>query len=203
MHVLAEDAVALLDHLQVDRAHIVGNSMGGAIAQELAINAPQRVTTLSLHSTWAKGDAFLGLLLETWKALRATVPPEVYWQEQLLWVLPPAFLNAQQQELRESVRAATLANPYPMSSEAFASRTDACLQHDTEDRLTQITAPTLITVGAEDLIVGRFAERLRRGICTSEMVVFEGLGHGPCLENPDEFNRVTLDFLRRHPFGAK
>jgi pimeloyl-ACP methyl ester carboxylesterase len=82
--------------------------------------------------------------------------------------------------------------------EAFLAQTEAVLAHDASAVLREIRAPTLITFGARDLVCSpRFAEPLTSGIGGSELVVFEQLSHAGLHEDPDTFNRATLDFLLR------
>jgi pimeloyl-ACP methyl ester carboxylesterase len=83
--------------------------------------------------------------------------------------------------------------------EAFLSQTDAVLAHDASSVLSSIGAPTLITFGAHDVVTStRFAEPLGGGIAGSEVVVFDHLSHAGLHEDPDAFNRASLDFLARH-----
>lgn len=77
-------------------------------------------------------------------------------------------------------------------------QTDAVLGHDASQVLGQIQAPALVTFGAHDLVTStRFADPLTNGISASELVVFEHLSHAGLHEDPDTFNRATLDFLLR------
>ena len=82
--------------------------------------------------------------------------------------------------------------------EAFLSQTEAVLAHDAGPVLSEIQAATLVTFGAHDLVTStRFAEPLRSGITNSELVIFEHLSHGALHEDPETFNRATLEFLLR------
>ena len=81
--------------------------------------------------------------------------------------------------------------------EAFLAQTDAVIAHDASAVLGQVNVPTLITIGAHDLLCSRFAEPLNRGISGSELVVFDHLSHAGLHEDPEAFNRATLDFLLR------
>jgi pimeloyl-ACP methyl ester carboxylesterase len=82
--------------------------------------------------------------------------------------------------------------------DAFLAQTEAAIAHDASPVLGEIGAPSLITVGAHDLICStRFAARLESSIRDSELVVFDHLSHGGLHEDPETFNRVTLDFLLR------
>lgn len=83
--------------------------------------------------------------------------------------------------------------------EAFLAQSQAVIDHDGAPVLGQITAPTLITVGAHDQVTStRFVEPLSAGIATTEVVVFEHLAHAGLHEDPETFNRATVDFMLRH-----
>jgi pimeloyl-ACP methyl ester carboxylesterase len=83
-------------------------------------------------------------------------------------------------------------------ADAFVAQVDAVVAHDASAAMAGIRAPTLITFGARDLICStRFAGRLQGGIAGSELVVFEHLSHAGLHEDPEAFNRATLDFLLR------
>jgi pimeloyl-ACP methyl ester carboxylesterase len=82
--------------------------------------------------------------------------------------------------------------------DAFLAQTDAVIAHDAIAALAEIHAPTLITFGARDLVCStRFADPLNSGIAGSELVVFDHLSHAGLHEDPETFNRATLDFLLR------
>jgi pimeloyl-ACP methyl ester carboxylesterase len=83
--------------------------------------------------------------------------------------------------------------------EAFLAQTEAVLAHDARAALSQITAPTLVTFGAHDIVCStRFAEPITGAIPASELTVFDHLSHAGLHEDPDAFNAATLDFLLRH-----
>jgi pimeloyl-ACP methyl ester carboxylesterase len=85
------------------------------------------------------------------------------------------------------------------SQQAFLWQSDAALAHDASQALGAIQARTLVTFGAHDLVTStRFAAPLTSGIADSELMVFDHLSHGALHEDPDAFNRATLDFLLRH-----
>ena len=82
--------------------------------------------------------------------------------------------------------------------DAFLAQTDAVLAHDASAVLGEIDVPTLITFGARDVVCStRFAEPLKSGIAGSELVLFDHLSHAGLHEDPETFNRATLDFLQR------
>jgi pimeloyl-ACP methyl ester carboxylesterase len=82
--------------------------------------------------------------------------------------------------------------------DTFLAQTDAVLAHDASAALGAIDAPTLITFGARDLVCStRFAEPLNNAIAGSELLVFDHLSRAGLHEDPEAFNRTTLDFLQR------
>ena len=86
----------------------------------------------------------------------------------------------------------------PQPVDAFVAQIDAVVAHDASGALGEIDVPTLITFGARDLVCStRFAEPLNGGIAGSELVVFDHLSHAGLHEDPENFNRTTLDFLLR------
>lgn len=196
----ADQLAGFLEAIGVERAHVAGVSLGAAVATHLAARHPERVRSLSLHSGWATTDPYLRAILEMWRALARTLPtvadvviqgifplcftPEMYAER-------PEFVDA----LVEFVRSRP-AQPL----EAFLAQSEAVIAHDAGPVLGAITAPTLITFGARDLVTStRFAEPFTSGIATSEVVVFDRLSHAGLHEDPDTFNRATVDFLLRHP----
>jgi pimeloyl-ACP methyl ester carboxylesterase len=159
---MADDAAALLAHLGVKRAHIVGSSMGGMIAQELALAYPQLVGRLVLFATFARPrhaimDPWLSFVVQMAERLDTTAVT-MGW---LPWQYPPAFFAQP-----ERVEAALAwQQPYPAPDHGIAAQAEAMRHHDTLDRLSQITAPTLVLVGAEDVITPMYyAQELAAGI---------------------------------------
>ena len=197
--VLAEDAVALLDALGVDAAHISGLSLGSAVAQELAIAYPRRVRTLQLHSTWGKTDAWLLRLFESMAYPVERGDLEAFARMAFMMVMSPTMLNDFPDEVAEIERQ-YLANP--PSRNGLLGHLHADRTHDSLDRLINIQAPTLITSGEMDWQVPtRYGEEVDWWIPNSRLHVFSGpfSSHMAYSEMAEEFNEVTLDFLRIHP----
>jgi 3-oxoadipate enol-lactonase len=194
----ADQVDAFLGAIGVEQAHVAGVSLGAAVGMHLAARHPRRVRSLSLHSAWDTSDLYLKTVVELWRTLASSLPtaadvviqgifPLAFTPE--MYVSRPEFVDT----LVEFVRSRPA---QPM--DAFLAQTEAALAHDVSPVLGEIGVPSLITVGAYDLICSpRFAERLKGRIGGSELVVFEHLSHGGMHEDPETFNRATLDFLLR------
>ena len=197
---MAADAVAVLDHLGIERVHVSGQSMGSAIGQELAINWPTRVVSLQLHSTWDQTATYPHLRRQLLfrRELARREAWDLFAQISALWLFPPAYANAHGDELD---RQEKLLFANHATSRGLVGHYDADLAHDVHGRLGHIVAPTLITYGSEDsATLPVYNQMVHAAIPRSEVYVFQGAGHLTFRELPDEFNRVTLDFLGRLPF---
>src|SRR4051812_25853993 len=194
----AEQVAGFLTAIGIERAHVAGVSLGAAVGMHLAARHPNLVASLSLHSGWARSDAYLRAVLEMWRTLARCLPsvadvviqaifPLCFTPE--MYVGRPEFVGT----LADFVRGRP-AQPV----DAFLAQTEAALAHDAAATLGEIRVPTLITVGAHDLICSpRFARRINDRIGGSELVVFEHLSHAALHEDPETFNRATLEFLLR------
>lgn len=194
---MADDTAGLLDVLGIERAHILGLSMGGFIAQELAFKYPRRVKSLILATTAASPHSSNKHLLYTWgRMAQEGVSVETRLREQLPWIFTDKFFE--NTELVQMAINTMLANPHQQPAYAYARQVTACVEHDTRDRLGQITAPTLVLVGKEDILLPiQMSEELAAGIPNAELVVLEGGGHGFLVEIADRFNQAVMDFLAK------
>jgi pimeloyl-ACP methyl ester carboxylesterase len=194
---MAEDTVGLMDALGIERAHLLGVSMGGMIAQEVALNHPDRVRSLQLHCTLGRPDRYLLAQLDVGRIQRRTLTQEAAMRAGSLWLFAPATYD-ERPELVEMILQNALANPYPMSLTGFERQCDAVQTHDALDRVAAIRCPTLISVADQDILVPpRFSRALADRIPGAELRVIEGAAHGYFWERPDLFNAMCLDFLAR------
>ena len=196
---LADDVAGFMQAIGVEKAHVSGLSLGGAIGLWLASKYPERVKTLSLHSCWPKSDPFLKVIVGDWQTIAKALGnvQEMVVQGILPFCLTPE-LYAAKPEYVDQLAAFVRSRP-KQPVDAFLRQSDAVVAHDALGQLGKITAPTQITFGRHDIVTStRFVEPFRSGIKNSELVIFEMCAHAPIYENVSEFNEKTLAFLKRH-----
>jgi pimeloyl-ACP methyl ester carboxylesterase len=199
---MADDLAAVLDEVGVERAHVLGASMGGFIAQEFALRYPDRVDRLVLVSTSAGGATHVPMapdVLAQMMAPPATDDPRALVASRL----PLAFTDA---FLADSATVAHLVDQRlerPQPPHAYQAQLMAGATFDAADRVGQITAPTLVAAADGDLVVPvENARRLAAALPDAELVVYPGLGHQFFVEAPDAFNRDVLAFLLENDSSA-
>ena len=194
---MADDTVALLKVLSVTDAHILGFSMGGMIAQQVAIKYPQMVKSLILVATSAKFPARAKHLTRLWlQMMEEEISLELRIRNAFLWVFTDQFF-----ENEEQVSAAVnfaLNQLYPQPLHGFAGQVAALLKHDTHNQISQISVPTLVLVGKEEILIPvNFSQELAANIPNAELVVSERAGHNYWMETPDSFNQAVMQFLTK------
>jgi 3-oxoadipate enol-lactonase len=192
---MARDALALADELELDTFHLLGISMGGAIAQEIAIEAPERVRTLTLAVTFPAGGAYAHRLADVWGARVRQVSREQHIDELMLLNHTEEFYE--NGEMVEFLRTAMLNNPHPQTPDAFCRQLAACSRHETRDRLGALTMPTHVIGGEHDLLVPVWKSReIASLIPGAKLTVLPAAPHGLSLERAEEFNTSALAFIR-------
>jgi len=195
---MADDVNGLMAALDIDRAHVAGVSFGAAAGMWLAAKYPDRVASLSLHSAWAKTDPFLAVVVRSWQFMAQTLGSvaDTVIQGIFPWCFTPE-MYAEKPEFVAGLEEFVRGRP-PQPVDAFIYQSEAVLAHDAEAQLGRIVAATQITYGGRDLVTSiRFAPALTEGIRGAELEVFDHLSHAGLHEDPDEFNRATLEFLTR------
>lgn len=184
---LAHDVLAVLDAAGVGRSHVYGHSMGGRVAQWLAIDHPDRLGALILGATTG-GDRRGVARSDRATADLASGDPgrlaPLFFADGTRRAGAEAFFNQQ-------------ATPRAKALHRRASR-----RHDAWDELGQITVPTLVIHGADDAMTpAGNATRLAEMIPGAELALRPGMRHGYYLEDPSA-SRLVIDFLRRHPIDT-
>jgi 3-oxoadipate enol-lactonase len=198
---MADDTLKLMAAIGVPSAHIVGLSMGGMIGQEIAISSPASVSSLTLVCTGAATEPETAGVLRAWKAARPHCDDVDFVLMVSAWLFTHRFY--QQAETVEGFLQLVRSNPFPQTASGFVRQCDAVLSHDTRDRVSRITAPTRIIVGAEDILTPpRYSRWLAGRIPGAELIEVPSAAHLVQLERPDEFNRLLIEFLQAQPTGA-
>ncbi|NHC36480.1 alpha/beta fold hydrolase [Scytonema millei] len=194
---MADDTVELLKFLNIKNAHILGFSMGGAIAQQIALKYPEIVKSLILVTTAAKFPARARYLTKLWlKMLEEQVSTETRLQEICLWVFTDEFL-ADEARVTAAVKLG-LNHPHPQPKHGFAGQIVALLEHNTRNKLNQISVPTLVLIGKDEIFIPlNFSEELAANIPNAELVISEKGGHNYWMEFPEIFNRAVMQFLAK------
>lgn len=195
---MARDLLGLLDALEVPRAHVLGASMGGAIAQEAATQAPERIASLQLHCTWAGPDPYFAAVVQSLRMMRRELGHEGFVRAFLPWVFTPRCY-AERLRFIEQVVQAAVTTPHPQPLRGYLRQAEAVLGHDARARLAAIRCPTLVTVGEDDILTPpRFARELAALILGARFEVLPA-GHGYFWEAPEPFNAACLRFLDGAP----
>lgn len=199
MRLLADDARRLMDHLGWSRAHVVGVSMGGMVAQELALRAPGRVRSLSLVATHAGGPrARLPRrrgAVQLWRARTGRSERDRGAAVTRL-LFPDAFLEGADPDWLEAILREDFSLPVPARFQL--SQYAAILRHDTRRRLGELRAPTLVVKPARDaLIHPRESDRLHHLIPDARLLTLPGAGHGVVRQCAAELNAALLAHFAR------
>ncbi len=193
----ASDAVGLLDALSIPRAHVLGVSMGGMIAQELAIHYPQHVASLVLGCTTPGGKHSVPASPESLKALegRADMTPEEAGREGWKLSFSEEFIRTHRDEMEAQLQR-VIAHATPRF--AFERHFQATMTLRVYKQLKEITAPTLVATGRNDaLIPAANSEILAREIPGAELAIFANAGHGFVTEAHEAFLHTLKGFLDR------
>ncbi len=196
---MADDTISLMDSLGIRKAHILGISMGGMIAQEIALKYGQRVNGLILACTHCggkqaiqpdpavirdlSGSLFGGTEEAVQKGLRCLFSERTIQQN-------PSVVQ----------RYGEVSKRFPPAAQVLIHQLKAIQSHDTWENLINIQNPTLVLAGKEDVLVPPENSRiLAERIPMGRLQVIEGGGHQFLIEKPDDFNNAVLEFLEALP----
>jgi hypothetical protein len=161
---MADDVAGLMVTTGIDRAHVAGVSLGAGVGMWLAVNHPDRVASLSLHSAWAKTDPFLALLVKGWQVMARALGsvPEMVIQGIFPWCFTPG-MYADRPEAVAGLEAFVRGRP-TQPVDALIHQSEAVLAHDVSAHLGRIVAPTQITYGRWDLVTSTRFEPALTGV---------------------------------------
>ncbi len=192
---MAADAAGLLESIGIHRVHVVGVSLGGYIAQELAFNHPDLVDRLVLMSTSCGGPKYAEATKTFWKEVAglAGLPPEEIIHRGMALATTRTFYQANPSLIDRSV-AVRMENLQPLR--AFISQSNAAMNFDSSNRASHIDKPTLILAGQEDRVMPLpLTKDLAGKIPGARLEVFPGSAHLLFLEEAQTVNRLIIEFL--------
>jgi pimeloyl-ACP methyl ester carboxylesterase len=195
----AQEVLATLDALRIPQAICVGHSLGGMVAQELALAAPERVRGLVLADTWyhPRGEFWEPLPLRTvglqWTLRMTPVASMVTWMAYGLAQYNPAI----------TPYALEVMGRYNLDRESYLHIWDAAIDFSTLGRLQAINCPTLVVVSDSFVFTRPQADWMARRIPGAELAVIDRSGHWVNWDNPDGFNQAVLGFLSRRCSEAR
>jgi 3-oxoadipate enol-lactonase len=190
---MAQDAIEVLDAEGVERAHIVGASMGGVIAQIIGVLHPERVRSLTLACTACHHHTWRRELLAEWANVVNERGMPGLRDDAMRWLVGPRLHRRFGVFVNVLARVLIQTKPH-----AFVAQVDAILDASDDLRfaLARITAPTLVITGSQDTLTPLGdAEELAELISTSRLYVLRGAAHGLMAEAPNAFNDVVSRFL--------
>lgn len=189
-----DDTIGLMNALGLGPAHLVGASMGGMVAQELALAHPARVASLTLVCTAAVTDPELAGVLRAWRDARPHCAADDFVLSLSPWLLTYRFL--QQQDALRGFLQMVRDNPFPQSVAGFQRQCDAVLSHDAAARVGGIRAPAHVIVGSEDALTPpRHSRDLAGRLPGAKLTEVPETSHLLFLEKPEVFNSILLGAL--------
>ncbi|MDB5934798.1 MAG: Alpha/beta hydrolase fold protein [Massilia sp.] len=194
---LADDTLGLMDYLGIERAHVVGRSMGGAVAQHMALKAPGRIISLALCASFARLDP-LGrrVLLNMREALEWRMDWKDHARHSVQNFVSADFFNRYPERVAAIEKLIGGETRLPA---CYIRQNEACQQHDTVPDLGRITQPTLVMGGDSDPICSLTATAmLTSGLPNARTEIFAGASHFFLMEQPEKFIGLLSGWLRAH-----
>jgi len=192
---MADDAAGLLENLGIPSARVAGISMGSGIAQELALRHPAKVRSLALISSWARCDSYMREVFLHFQTARRDLSLPDFTRLLQLWIYTPDYFSREYSELEEAKGSEGPVMP----NHAFGAQTQACINHNTLERLSAIEQPCLLTVGEMDIFTPlRFSHEMASRLPHAQLEIFKNAGHCHHWEYLGDFNKMTLSFLLKH-----
>ena len=191
----SEDLYEFLKNLGIPKAHIFGLSMGGAIAQQFALDHPEMARSLILVSTFSFVDEHARQAFNGLKSRLAQGGYPAFFDEVVKLAFTPKYIAANPGPIAELKQKRIQIN----SPVAIGRATDACLGVNLKDQISQITVPTLVISGRKDVFTPiHLAEQIHRSIRASEWKILEGVGHNLHIEAAPQLVQTVLSFLKRN-----
>ena len=193
---IARDAIALMDTLKIDKAHVAGTSTGGCVLQNLAIDYPDRLRCCIFSNTWIKADEYITRVQMTRKRIALSYGAEEYVKVSSLFTNGAMQFRYDLDKVMELEKRA-LKTVAPV--EVLAGRLDMTMAHDRTKELHKIKNPSLVIGTIDDATVPSYqSEDLHKAVCGSKLVLVPEGGHYSYRRHWQEWNKIADTFLREH-----
>ncbi len=193
---IADDVIALMDTLGIDKAHAAGTSTGGCVLQNLALDHPDRLRALIFNNTWVAADEFMTRVQTTRKRIAESYGAAEY-------VKVSSMFTCGARQFRENyasvmqLEARALETVAPV--EVLTGRLEMTLAHDRSTELSRIDKPALVIGTADDATVPcYFADDLHAAIPGAHKALLKEGGHYSYRRHPENWNRLVTDFVSDH-----
>ncbi len=193
---MANDAATLMKTLAIDKASIIGHSMGGYIAQQFAIDHADKTEKLVLITSRAKPSIAVQTLSETWQQMIAQgIEPSIVSKNAMALLFADDFLSRSEQV--DAYMTKKLANPHRQTAPGLAGQLAASRHYDSSEILADIKVPTLVIGGEADRMLPLYnSQFLAENIPDAQLVVINGCGHMPQYEKPQQLLTLIRRFCR-------
>lgn len=189
--VFAKDLNTFLDEIGIEKATVMGASMGGLIAQQFTLTYPERVTKLVLMSTGSKITESTIDEVYSWREAQVEGGDEAYFWASTKSCFPEKFIENNKETIDYLMSRENLLNPDGVLAAGLGLS-----MFDAEERIHEIEVPTLIIHGEEDRVFDvSVARDAAEKIPNAELVTFPGCGHDPATQVTDELNKILVDFI--------
>ena len=196
---LADDAAGLLEALNISSARVAGVSMGGIIAQQLALRHPERVRSMVLMCPWARCDRPARATFQHMMHAKRLRPEEFANYMQLLIYHPTSWADDTTYEALLEAQQTAATEPYPQPLHGLEGQAHACMDHDVLADLPQIQQPCLVIGGEDDRFVPvALIREVADAIPNAELHLYEQAAHVFHWEKIDDFNPRALQWLQNH-----
>jgi 3-oxoadipate enol-lactonase len=192
---MAKDTVCLIKALELENPHILGHSMGGAIAQTIAHKHPDLIDKLIISNSLIKLNSAARLMEQSLiNFYKDNVDRKKIIEAQIPWIFSSDFL--QDEKTVEGLINYELTRPHPQTFIGFKRQVEALFQFDSSKWYQKIPHTTLVIGCDEDILCPHDSETLGKNIPRAHYVNFHKVGHAPSIEKPKEFNQAILEFLK-------
>lgn len=190
--IMADDTIALLDNLGIDKASFIGKSMGGMIAQWIGIKYPDRVDKLVMGCCSASRDDVGNEIIRTGREIATHAGMKTVWLTALFLSYSRKYIETNLSSIKENL---SKIHDNTEDLTGYLRQSAACEQHDVIERVSEIGAKTLVIFGKYDFITSPEKTKLMASLIPSSKLIGYDAGHGFWREKQKEVDRDIIEFL--------